>query len=121
MHTLTRAALSSLTALALAATPALAGGNYRGGGYGGYHGGYGYRGGGWYGPGWGAALGLGLGAALVAPLAYGAYYGSYAQPYSYGPAPTYSQPQPWLYCQAPAGYYPYIQQCLSPWLPVLPH
>ncbi len=26
----------------------------------------------------------------------------------------------WLYCQNPAGFYPYIQECPSGWLPVVP-
>jgi hypothetical protein len=26
----------------------------------------------------------------------------------------------WYYCQEPAGYYPYVQQCPTEWLTVLP-
>jgi hypothetical protein len=42
--------------------------------------------------------------------AYGAYgYDGYSQPYA---------SQYWYYCQSPAGYYPYIQQCGTNWQPV---
>jgi hypothetical protein len=27
-------------------------------------------------------------------------------------------PYYWYYCQSPAGYYPYVQQCAGPWQPV---
>lgn len=26
----------------------------------------------------------------------------------------------WYYCRDPAGYYPYVSECLDSWLPVLP-
>jgi hypothetical protein len=44
--------------------------------------------------------------------------------------PVYIQRQPpvyvqqptsyWYYCQDPAGYYPYVQSCPTPWMKVLP-
>jgi hypothetical protein len=40
---------------------------------------------------------------------YGAY--DYAQP---------AASQYWYYCQNPAGYYPYVQQCTTNWQPVPP-
>ncbi len=46
-------------------------------------------------------------------------------PYYAGPpeSPVVVQPQPqyyWYYCPNPPGYYPYVQQCPSPWLTVVP-
>ncbi len=67
------------------------------------------------------------------------YWGGY--PYDYYPyyrrnvyiiesPPVYIQRQPpvyvqqptsyWYYCQDPAGYYPYVQSCPTPWMKVLP-
>jgi hypothetical protein len=54
------------------------------------------------------------------------YYGNYP---SYDPGSSYygnhpgygSQPsarQTWYYCSDPAGYYPYVTQCKTGWLPV---
>ena len=39
--------------------------------------------------------------------------------YTY-PSLAYAQPQYWAYCQNPEGYYPYVQECLGGWVPVVP-
>jgi hypothetical protein len=84
------------------------GGGFHGGGFdrGGFHGGGfdrgRFRGG--FGGGWGWDGGL--------------YYGEDYPDYG---SSGYSQPyatQYWYYCQNPAGYYPYIQQCSTNWQPV---
>jgi len=40
------------------------------------------------------------------------------------PYPAYPEAPPragnWLWCQNPAGYYPYVQQCAGRWVPVSP-
>jgi hypothetical protein len=121
------------------------GGYHSGGGHGGsyqgghYHGGY-YRGGhygGWYG---GAYWGWPWYAAWPGyywgyGYPYYGYYGAYASYPAYEPAPSvYVEPGPsggaisaapaprvlWYYCNDPAGYYPYVQECNSPWVKVLP-
>jgi hypothetical protein len=66
------------------------------------------------------------------PYAYGSAY-PYAYPYqapAYAPAATGGAPAAmsyglaatgaslWYYCQNPAGYYPYVQQCPTQWQPV---
>jgi hypothetical protein len=48
-----------------------------------------------------------------------------APPVEVQPAPqVYVQPLPlqtyWYYCEAPSGYYPYVQQCPGGWRPVNP-
>ena len=66
------------------------------------------------------------------------YWGPYWGPYGYSsvvvtplpqvyvqPAPQTSAPPPqaqpsWYYCEAPQGYYPYVQQCPGGWRPVTP-
>jgi hypothetical protein len=63
------------------------------------------------------------------------YYGPYAAYPPYEPAPSVyveldpaggapsAAPAPkvlWYYCNEPAGYYPYVQECNSPWVKVLP-
>lgn len=135
-------ALASIAAaVALTADPAGAAGygsHGGGGGYhgGGYHGGGGYRGGYHHGGGWGWGLGLGLGLGVGLGAAYydpwwPGYYSAY--PY-YADAPvTVVQPQAapvqaapaastYYYCDNPAGYYPYVQNCSQPWrqVPVTP-
>jgi hypothetical protein len=40
----------------------------------------------------------------------------YVQP---APAPT-QQPTYWYYCKDPQGYYPYVKQCPTGWLKVVP-
>jgi len=82
------------------------GGGFGGGFHGGFHGG-GFERGGFHRGGFGGWGGDGA-------LYYGDDYPDYG---SYG----YSQPyatQYWYYCQNPAGYYPYIQQCSTNWQPV---
>lgn len=101
------------------------------GGHGGHGGHYGFGGFGW---------GLGLGALIAAPFiaaAYDrpAYYAPYPYtPYPYAPAPVvYTQPayapppaqaqqamQPWYFCAAANGYYPYVRQCPGGWQQVSP-
>jgi hypothetical protein len=68
---------------------------------------------------------------------YYGYYGAYASYPAYEPAPTvYVEPGTvggamapapapaprvlWYYCNEPAGYYPYVQECNSPWMKVVP-
>jgi hypothetical protein len=133
--------LVAVTALSADAGGGYHGGGYHGGGYhggayhaggyykGGYHGGY-YGGtrvfiGGWWGPGW------------WGPGWWGAPY-PYAYPYPYPyystpPAVIQQAPQEyiqqgsappqqsyWYYCPNPQGYYPYIKECPSGWLQVVP-
>jgi hypothetical protein len=114
-----------------AVTPVSAhgGGHFSGGGHGyGRHAGGGhYRGGGWGGGvGWGGGWGFGYD-----PLWN--YYG-YDYPYDYyagAPAASVIQPtmpatppasQSYYYCGNPAGYYPYVATCQTPWqsVPVAP-
>jgi hypothetical protein len=96
----------------------------------------GWHGGGWHGGGWGLGLGLGLGvdAALGWPgyyYPYGAYpYYPYYAPVA--PAVTVLEAPPtvvatappaqqyWYYCANPAGYYPYVATCPTPWQAVSP-
>jgi hypothetical protein len=113
------------------------GGGFRGGNRGGFRGGRGFRGRnnfffagpGYYDPFWpyygyGAGLGFGYG--------YGGY-GYDAPYYDYPPVseePGYLPPlagnsvppqdQYWYYCDDPAGYYPYVNQCNTDWRPVEP-
>lgn len=88
----------------------------RGGGHRGHgpHVGIGF----WFGPGW-----------------WPSYYPSYYYPYYYPPSPpvvveqpeVYVQPVPreqqqlyWYYCKEPQGYYPYVKECPSGWMKVVP-
>lgn len=121
-------ALAALASIALLVQPVAAeargGGGFHGGGFhgggmgggfhgGGFHGG-GFRDGGHFAGGfrgrggWGWGVGIGV---ATAPLLYG--WGDYP---SYGddavPAPYAGSG---YYCQSPAGYYPYVTQCLSGW------
>jgi hypothetical protein len=115
------------------------GGVNRGGGFrGGYRGGRGFRGRNsfYYGPGYydpfwpyyGYGIGLGYGG-----YGYGGGYGYDAPYYDYPPVseePGYLPPvggnsappqdQYWYYCDDPAGYYPYVNQCSTDWRPVEP-
>jgi hypothetical protein len=65
------------------------------------------------------------------PFWAGAPYSSY--PYGYYPQPVIVAPpaqprvyvqqpqqQYWYYCEGPKGYYPYVPQCRSEWLKVVP-
>jgi hypothetical protein len=49
-------------------------------------------------------------------------YDAPVYPYPAYPSAAYpgapANPYYWYYCQNPAGYYPYIQQCAGPWQPV---
>jgi hypothetical protein len=103
------------------------GGGFAGGMHGGGFGGGGFHGGGFHGGGFDRGGfhrggfdrdhfhrgfgGFGWDSGLYYGDDYPDYYGSYG----------YSQPyatQYWYYCQNPAGYYPYIQQCTTNWQPV---
>lgn len=91
-----------------------------------WHGG-GWHGGGWHG-GWHGGVHVGIG--LYDPWWPG-YYGGYwgpAYPYYADPPVTVIQQAPvvqapvvqappatYYYCDNPAGYYPYVQQCSMPW------
>src|SRR5213594_1139308 len=66
-----------------------------------------------------------VGVGVGAPVWWPAY--AYPYPaYAYAPPTDYAQPygrqEPayWYYCQNPAGYYPYVQQCPTSWLQVVP-
>jgi len=97
------------------------GGFHSGGGFGGFHGGF-HRFG-------GPRIAIGVG---VGPF-WGPYWGPYAYPYGYpyayppvvvAPSTELSvappPPASWYYCDNPAGYYPYVQQCPGGWRPVAP-
>ena len=113
-------ALAILAAATIAAAPASAQhGGWRGGG--GWHGGYH---GGWHG-GWGWGVSVGF----YDPWWPGYYAGYPYYSYAYDPPVTVVQqavpaqqapaaPASWYYCDNPAGYYPYVQNCSSPWRPV---
>ncbi|HMA52334.1 MAG TPA: hypothetical protein VKP60_21390 [Magnetospirillaceae bacterium] len=127
-------ALVAVTAAAIAAAPAAAQGHGGGHGGGGYHGG-GYHGGGWHGGGWhGGGWGWGVGIGFYDPWWPG-YYGGYPyypyyadppvtviqQPMAVAPQQQVQQaqaPATYYYCDDPAGYYPYVQNCGKPWRPV---
>jgi len=66
-------------------------------------------------------VGLGVGAPIWWPAyayPYPAY--AYAPPTVYAPPYAPQEPAYWYYCQNPAGYYPYVQQCPTGWLQVVP-
>jgi hypothetical protein len=95
-------------------------GNWHGNGTGNWHGSAGaWRGGGWQ-RGWHDGR---FGWWWAVPG-----YDWYAYDYPVYPYPAYPVPLPapapagsyWYYCQNPAGYYPYVQQCAGPWQPVPP-
>jgi hypothetical protein len=98
-----------------------------------------WHGNGWYGGWYGPSVGFYLGypGYWGWPYAYGYPYGyasyAYADAYpAYAPSqPTYyfedtarapqaAAPAYWYYCTDPAGYYPYVRNCASPWVPVVP-
>lgn len=77
----------------------------------------------WLGPGW-------VGSHYYSPFYY-PYYPSYyppeppiviqQQPEVYvQPAPQQDQPVYWYFCKDPQGYYPYVKQCPSGWMKVVP-
>lgn len=85
------------------------------------HGGHGPR----------VGIGLWLGPGWWGPLYYPSYYyPSYypepplviqQQPEVYvQPAPQEEQPAYWYYCTAQQGYYPYVKECPSGWMKVVP-
>jgi hypothetical protein len=94
------------------------GGHFSGGFHGGgFHGGFAARRGDWlsglngFGSGWSGDPGFYVDGEPIYP--------------SYSPGPSYppgyaAATQPWYYCQSPAGYYPYVQQCAGAWQPVAP-
>lgn len=114
-------------------------GGYRAPPPGGWHG-VPYRG--WYGApyrGWyGARVGVYFGAPYYwgGGWPYGYYPYAYPYPYpSYYPYPAYVPATPpvyvergdqapatgyWFYCEAPAGYYPYVRECTKAWVTVEP-
>jgi len=77
-------------------------------------------------------IGLWLGPGWWGPYYYPSYYYPYypmespiviqQQPELYvQPAPqTEEQQSYWYYCKSPQGYYPYVKQCPSGWLKVVP-
>ena len=86
----------------------------------GWHGGHSggsFRGSIWVGPGW------------WGPWGYPYYYPYYAEPpvVIERQAPVYVQPNQrqeesdyWYFCTKPQGYYPYVKNCPSGWLKVVP-
>ena len=116
-----------------AAVPAFAGGaiagspsaSSHGGWHGGWHGDMGHfhnhdmghwQHGHWWHGGHGDRLGWWW---IVGPTWYFYPAPIYPYPNPYVP-PVIVQPQPnyWYYCNNPAGYYPYVADCLVPWQPV---
>ncbi|HTO08121.1 MAG TPA: hypothetical protein VMR86_13815 [Myxococcota bacterium] len=117
------------------------GGGWHGGG-GGWHGGGAWHGGGgWHGGGWhgGTNVVVGLGAPFwgwgwgwggwYGPGYYGGYYGGYYPYYppAYYPSAVVVQPQAqplpsgyWYFCPTTNAYYPDVQTCDRPWVPVAP-
>jgi hypothetical protein len=78
----------------------------------------------------GARFGVFIGAPIV-PYYYSRYYYPPAYyPYYVPPAPVYMEQAPsapvqtssayWYYCRDSQTYYPYVQQCASPWQQVAP-
>lgn len=51
------------------------------------------------------------------PVVYAPSYVPPGPAYGPGPAPA-AAPATWYYCDAPAGYYPYVQHCRTEWRPV---
>jgi hypothetical protein len=119
----------------LPAEAAGGGGGFHGGG-GGYHGGGGgYHGGGYHGGGYGGTgvyIGGGLGwwgpSYPYYPYPYYSYPYYSAPPVVVQSAPTeYIQQAPaapqqtyWYYCQNARAYYPYVKECPSGWMQVVP-
>jgi hypothetical protein len=108
------------------------GGGRGGGGHsfggGGHYGGGHFYGGHFYGGGWGWGWGWGFGYPYY-DYPYYPYYGSYYPYYDNVPSTTvYVNPAQqqrvkesyWYYCQKPQGYYPYVKQCQSDWMKVVP-
>jgi hypothetical protein len=99
------------------------------GGPGGWHDG---SGGGWHGSGWRGSAGAWHGGHwyhgwyggrfgwwwYIPGYDWYAYYDAPVYPYPAYPYAAGPVPSLWYYCQNPAGYYPYVQQCAGPWQPV---
>jgi len=93
---------------------------------------HGFRGHGFHGHGFHHLHGSHFGFSFGFPL----YWGPYPYYYPYGPpvyverAPVYIEREPrtyvqepsnyWYYCPNPSGYYPYVQNCSTGWLKVVP-
>ena len=82
----------------------------------------GYHGGGWHGGGWGWGVGVGLYDPWW-PGYYPGYYPYYPDPQvtviqQAPPQAVQAAPPVYYYCDSPGGYYPYVQQCTTPWRPV---
>ena len=117
MKTLAKITFAALLVLLLGFLPGNS--SYARGGHGGHgpHVGIGV----WLGPGWGPGW--------WGPYYYPPYYPYYAEPpiviqqqpevYEQ-PAPPPEQPVYWYYCQESRGYYPYVKECPSGWLKVVP-
>lgn len=58
--------------------------------------------------------------AVVAPVQPPVYIEQGAAPAPAAAAPTQGQGAYWFYCQDSQTYYPYVQQCASPWQQVMP-
>jgi hypothetical protein len=112
------------------ATSHAVGGAYHGHGWGGH----GWGGHGWGGRGWYGGYGWGF---YGYPYFGWPYAYSYYDPSDYGEDPYFNaddqdglaqdgppqaapQQQPWYYCDAPKGYYPYVRNCSHNWQPVAP-
>ena len=80
-----------------------------------------------HGHGWGWGWGISVG--LWTPWALGYYpyypydsYPAYAPETVVAPVQVQAAPQSYYYCDAPAGYYPYVASCSRPWraVPITP-
>lgn len=120
MKKLLRTTLAIVAILMLSTAPCHADRGWHGGGYGWHGGGWGW---GWGGPILGAeVLGLGL-MEMSYPYAY-----PYPAPVIQQPATEmYVQPSPqpvqtgyWYYCSDSQAYYPYVRECPSGWMKVVP-
>jgi hypothetical protein len=117
-----------MTALLLSPAPLAFARGGGGWGHGGFHGGFHGHGGG------GVGVFIGPGFWWGAPWWWGPAYPYYADPYYAAPPvvvpqdpPAYIQQQPapsppayWYYCPNSQAYYPYVRECTSGWLTVVP-
>ncbi|BCS52513.1 hypothetical protein [Geobacter sp. SVR] len=74
---------------------------------------------------WPLGIGLGIGLGVASQPHY--YYPYYSYPAPVGPMPgqqVYVPQQPasayWYYCREAGGYYPYVRQCPTGWMKVVP-
>ena len=124
------AIVASLFLIAAVPADAAQGGGHGGGhgGGGGSHGGQSFHGHGrvWIGGGWGPYWGPYWGPGWGYPYGYSygyPYYPAYQTPVVSEPQSFIQQPVPtnyWYYCESAHAYYPYVQQCPSGWLTVVP-